>query len=67
MKFRKQISHIKKQARYRVLFSTLLAGEKDLEEGFVQEDSPFKGTRQFGLAFVNSQGGLSAVGASSKI
>lgn len=26
------------------------------------EDSPFVGSRQFGLAFVNSEGGLAAVG-----
>jgi ATP-dependent Lon protease len=30
------------EARYRVLFNTLLAGADDVDEGLVDEESPFK-------------------------
>lgn len=35
--------------RYRVLFSTLLSGDKDIDEGMVSDDKPWVGTRSFGL------------------
>lgn len=49
------------QARYRVLFNTLLAGATGLEEGLINWDSPFCGTRSFGMCFVSDQG-LAAIG-----
>eukprot|EP00873_Tetraselmis_striata_P007433 jgi/Tetstr1/427697/TSEL_017822.t1 len=50
------------EARYRVLFNTLLAGSSGLEDGLVNEESPFAGTRKFGMCYLNSNGELSAVG-----
>ena len=38
-----------KTNRYRVLFSTLLSGDKDIDEGMVSDDKPWVGTRSFGL------------------
>jgi ATP-dependent Lon protease len=55
------------EARYRVLFSTLLSGADGLEEGLVNPDSPFCGTREFGLSFVDQNGGLSAIGTLLRI
>ncbi|KXZ50336.1 hypothetical protein GPECTOR_17g977 [Gonium pectorale] len=48
------------EARYRVLFNTILAGGKGVEEGLVQTDSPFCGTRRFGMCYVDgrSEGGV---------
>ena len=40
------------EARYRVLFSTLLKGADDLEEGLIQDDKSFAGTRRFGMCWV---------------
>lgn len=45
-----------RQARYRVLFNTLLAGAEDVDEGLVDEESPFKGTRLFGMSFAPGNG-----------
>ena len=51
------------EARYRVLFSTLLAGLDNVEDGLVSPDKPWKGTRRFGMAFFNQQAnGLATVG-----
>ena len=55
------------EARYRVLFNTLLAGSDDLEEGLVNPDSPFCGTREFGMCLVDQNGGLSAIGTLLRI
>ena len=41
------------EARYRVLFSTLLAGMPGVEEGLVQAESPFCGTKKFGMCFAD--------------
>uniref|UniRef100_A0A1D1ZSW8 Lon N-terminal domain-containing protein n=2 Tax=Auxenochlorella protothecoides TaxID=3075 RepID=A0A1D1ZSW8_AUXPR len=49
------------EARYRVLFSTLLAGADGLEEGLISEDKPWVGTRRFGTTFV-LEDGISSVG-----
>lgn len=38
--------------RYRVLFNTLLKGADDLEEGLIQDEKPFAGTRRFGMCWV---------------
>ena len=43
------------QARYRVLFSTLLAGAKGIDEGLVNPDKAWCGTRRFGMAFYDQQ------------
>ena len=43
------------EARYRVLFSTLLADARDIDQELVQQDSLFRGSRQFGMCFVNNQ------------
>jgi Lon protease-like protein len=45
-----------RQARYRVLFNTLLAGAEDVDEGLVDADSPFKGSRLFGMSFAPGNG-----------
>ena len=55
------------EARYRVLFNTLMAGSDDLEEGLVNPDSPFCGTREFGMCLVDQNGGLSAIGTLLRI
>jgi len=50
------------EARYRVLFSTLLAGDDGIEDGLVSE-KPWKGTKRFGMAFFDQQqGGLATIG-----
>ncbi|PNW87554.1 hypothetical protein CHLRE_02g141550v5 [Chlamydomonas reinhardtii] len=43
------------EARYRVLFNTILAGEAGVEEGLVQADSPFCGSRKFGMCYVDGR------------
>ncbi|KAG2427714.1 hypothetical protein HYH02_014545 [Chlamydomonas schloesseri] len=43
------------EARYRVLFNTILSGEPGVEEGLVQADSPFCGTRKFGMCYVDGR------------
>lgn len=51
------------EARYRVLFSTLLDGDGGIDEGLVSPDKPWKGTRKFGMAYYDQQaGGLASVG-----
>ncbi|CAG9460446.1 unnamed protein product [Pedinophyceae sp. YPF-701] len=54
------------EARYRVLFSTLMDGADgfDIEEGLVSEDSPFKGTRTFGMCLSMGNGSMCATGTS---
>lgn len=34
-----------------MLFNTLLEGNEGVEEGLVQKDSPFAGTREFGMCW----------------
>ncbi|CAL5229221.1 g12504 [Coccomyxa viridis] len=57
------------EARYRVLFNTLLytPGAEDLEEGLVQTESPFAGTRQFGMCWTDSKGAIAAIGTTLEI
>jgi len=51
------------EARYRVLFSTLLAGIDGIEDGLVSPEKPWTGTRRFGMAYFDQQAnGLAAVG-----
>ncbi|KAG1656248.1 hypothetical protein FOA52_006375 [Chlamydomonas sp. UWO 241] len=50
------------EARYRVLFNTLLSGKDGVEEGLVQEDAPWCGTNRFGMVFVDNDGSMSGVG-----
>ncbi|MEW5310419.1 MAG: hypothetical protein WDW38_002218 [Sanguina aurantia] len=50
------------EARYRVLFNTLLAGSPGVEEGLVAPDSPFSGTKKFGMCFIDDQSRLAAIG-----
>ena len=51
------------EARYRVLFSTLLAGSQGIDQGLVSPEKPWKGTRRFGMAYYDQQaGGLASVG-----
>jgi len=44
------------EAKYRMMFNTLLAGESDVDQELVQKDSPFEGTREFGMCFVGRNG-----------
>ena len=53
--------------RYRVLFNTLLAGSPDVEEGLVQADSPFAGSKRFGMCYLDERGRLAAVGTTLEI
>lgn len=51
------------EARYRVLFSTLLDGSEGIDAGLVSPDKPWKGTRRFGMAYYDQKaGGLASVG-----
>lgn len=51
------------EARYRVLFSTLMAGSEGIDEGLVSADKPWAGTRRFGMCFFDPQSkGLASVG-----
>ena len=51
------------EARYRVLFSTLLDGDANIDQGLVSDDKPWKGTRRFGMAYYDQQaGGLASIG-----
>ncbi|KAF5826116.1 PUA-like domain-containing protein [Dunaliella salina] len=50
------------EARYRVLFNTLLAGEPGVEEGLVQKDSAICGTKKFGMCFMDREGRLASIG-----
>lgn len=43
------------EARYRVLFNTLLDGDPGVEEGLVQKDSPFVGSKRFGMCLMESR------------
>eukprot|EP00798_Chlamydomonas_sp_ICE-L_P024705 gene24705-10341_t len=49
------------EARYRVLFNTLLAGEPKVEEGLVNTDSPYVGTKRFGMCFIDG-GRMNSIG-----
>jgi len=51
------------EARYRVLFNTLLAGEKAIDEGLVNHELDYVGTKQFGLCYVDKEGNIASVGA----
>jgi len=55
------------EARYRVLFNTLLYGESGLEDGLVNTESPFAGTREFGMCYVDQNGGMAGVGTLLRI
>lgn len=51
------------EARYRVLFSTLLDGSDGIDEGLVSPDKPWRGSRRFGMVLYDSNaGGLATVG-----
>ncbi|EFN59067.1 hypothetical protein CHLNCDRAFT_137801 [Chlorella variabilis] len=51
------------EARYRVLFSTLMAGAKGVDEGLVNTEKPWCGSRLFGMAFYDPQSqGLASIG-----
>jgi len=55
------------EARYRVLFSTLLSGLDDVDEGLINPDVAWHGTRTFGLCAVSGQGQMAAVGCTCVI
>mmetsp|Transcript_7770 Transcript_7770/g.14666 ORF Transcript_7770/g.14666 Transcript_7770/m.14666 type:complete len:326 (+) Transcript_7770:194-1171(+) len=57
------------EARYRVLFNTLLAGASDatVDEGLVQEQSPYLGSRRYGLVYADASGKLAEVGCLMEI
>jgi len=51
------------EARYRVLFSTLLAGSEGIDDGLINPEKTWTGTRRFGLSFFDPQSqGLASVG-----
>ena len=53
------------EARYRVLFSTLLAGSAGVDEGLVNADKPWAGRRQFGMAFFDQKSQVGGRGVGS--
>lgn len=55
------------EARYRVLFSTLLSGMEGIEEGLVQKDSPWCGTKRFGMVYVDNEGRMATIGTTLEI
>ena len=50
------------EARYRVLFSTLLDGMDGIEEGLVQKDADWCGTKRFGMCYVDNEGRMASTG-----
>ena len=53
------------EARYRILFSTILHGTSvatGLEEGLEQSEAPWCGTRRFGMCFADERGQVARVG-----
>ena len=54
------------EARYRVMFSTILQGEPGVEEGLVDEDSPFAGSREFGMCLTTQQG-MATIGTTLRV
>ena len=54
------------QARYRVLFNTLLAGENDIIEDMVNDQASWAGSRQFGMCLATGQG-LASIGTTLRI
>jgi ATP-dependent Lon protease len=50
-----------------VLFNTLLDGAENVDEGLVQKDSPFVGTRKFGMCFVTRDGRMASIGTTLEI
>lgn len=55
------------EARYRVLFHTLLDGSSGIDEGLVVKDSPFCGTKRFGMCFIDQSGRLATTGTTLEI
>lgn len=50
------------EARYRVLFSTLLAGMDGVEEGLVSTEAEWCGTKRFGMCYVDKEGRMASIG-----
>lgn len=55
------------EARYRVLFSTLLDGMAGIEEGLVQKDADWCGTKRFGMCFVDNEGRMATTGCTLEV
>lgn len=55
------------EARYRVLFNTLLGGAEGVDEVLVDQESAWCGTRLYGMNLVSGVGGLAKVGTSLRI
>jgi ATP-dependent Lon protease len=49
------------------LFNTLLAGAPNVEEGLVQEDSAYAGSKRFGMCYLDERNRLAAVGTTLEI
>ena len=50
------------EARYRILFNTLMYGEDDVDEAWPTPVS-FVGTKQFGMCYVDKEGNIASVGS----
>ena len=46
----------------RVLFNTLLNGADDVEQELVDTESPYAGSRKFGMCFTTGRGTMASVG-----
>jgi Lon protease-like protein len=55
------------EARYRVLFNTLLSGMEGIEEGLVQTESPWCGSKRFGMCYVDNEGRMASIGSTLEI
>ena len=51
------------EARYRVLFNTLLLGSEDVDEGLANAESPFASSKEFGMCYVDKEGNIASVGS----
>ncbi|KAK9811961.1 hypothetical protein WJX73_003219 [Symbiochloris irregularis] len=54
------------EARYRVLFNTLLAGEDGLDEELIQREAKHVGSKQFGMCYHNDSG-MASIGTILRI
>lgn len=52
------------EARYRVLFSTLLAGSEGANEDLIDDSKAWKGSRTFGMCWINGDGQMASTGTS---
>ena len=50
-----------------MLFNTLLDGMDGIEEGLVSKESPWCGTKRFGMCYVDQEGRMASIGSTLEI